>query len=363
VSVVADARSSRTAIGERMAALVYRGPGTLRQEALPLPHLAPGDVLVRVRAASLCGTDLKILAFGHPRIPEGTARVLGHEFAGEVAATAAAEAPEGTRVGVVPDVGCGACPECDAGLDALCPRAEAFGITMDGGLAAYVRVPARAVARGHLVALPPEIAFDEAALLEPMSCVLHAHQATATARGDSVLVLGAGPMGLMHAALARHLGARPIVVSDPWPERRARADALGAQAVAPERLQDALGTLTGGRGFDVVVVTAPRPEAVEVALASAAPRGRVNLFAALPRPAAPPSFPVNRIHYRRLVVTGTTGSTVAQYRTTVELVRQGALDLRPFITRRARFDEVETVLERIRARREVKVVLRPHEGS
>lgn len=358
-----DASSRRPAVAETMVALVYRGPGVLRLEALPLPPLGPGDVLVRVRAASLCGTDLKILAHGHPRIPEGTARVLGHEFAGEVVATTTAAVAEGTRVGVVPDAGCGACRECHAGLDALCPRAEALGITIDGGLAAYVRIPARAVARGHLIPLPPELSFDEAALLEPLSCVLHAHQAIGTARGDGVLVLGAGPMGLMHVAVARHLGAHPVLVSDPWPGRRARAEALGAAAVPPEHLQEALGRLTDGRGFDVVVVTAPRAEAVETALASAAPRGRINLFAALPRGAGPPPFPVNLIHYRRLVVTGTTGSSVVHYRSALELVQQGALDLGAFITRRAGFGEVETVLERIRARDEVKVVLRPHEGS
>ena len=350
---------------DTMLAVVWRGPDRLAAERVPLPRLEPGDLLLRVRAASVCSTDLKILAHGHFKIPAGTSRVLGHELAGQVEQFApdgrpAAPLAPGVRVGVAPNLGCGRCDACADGLDHLCPDYEALGITLDGGLAEFVRIPARAVARGHVIPLPDGVADDQAALVEPAACVLNAHEAAGTGPGDRVLILGAGPMGLLHVLIARLAGAAAVVVADPWPERRGRAADLGADlAVAPAELEAAARRVTGGRGFDVVMVTAPRPEAQAQAVGLAAVRGRVQFFAGLPRHSPPPALDTNAIHYRQLVVSGTTGASVRQYRRTLELVAAGRLRLDGLISRRAPLTDAAAVFEELKARKLVKAVFQP----
>lgn len=344
-----------------MKAAVYRGPGRVAVERVPLPALQDGDLLVRVRRASVCATDLKIAAVGHFKIAPGSVRILGHEFVGEVVRPVP-EYPElaaGTRVVVAPNIGCGSCRACVRGLDNLCSRYEALGITLDGALAEYVRVPALFVRRGNVVPVDDGVDDDEAALIEPMSTVLAAHEAVHTAPGDRVAVVGAGPMGLMHVVFARAAGASTVVALEPLPARRELARRLGADgAFAPEEAPTAVERHTGGEGFDVVVVSVPVVEAQEQALRLAAVQGRVHLFAGLPRGAEPPRLDTNAIHYRQLLVTGTTGASAWQFRRTVQLVSGGRLALRPLISQVVGLDEVPGVLASARRPEELKSVVR-----
>ncbi|MCS7173796.1 MAG: alcohol dehydrogenase catalytic domain-containing protein [Armatimonadetes bacterium] len=337
------------------AAVCTPGEG-ISLETWPPPRLEPGDVLVRVRAASICATDLKIVRQGHFRIPPGTRRILGHEIAGEVVEVRAPEftVRVGQRVGLVPNVGCGRCGACTAGLDSLCPDYDALGITLDGGFAELVRVPARAVQRGHVVPLPEDVTFEEAALAEPLSCALNAHEVVATGPGDRVLVLGAGPMGLLNALVARIRGAGEVVVVDPWPQRREAALRLGAdEALSPEvvpQLEDS---------FDVVIVTAPDPRAQEQAVRAAAVRGRVNFFAGFPAECTPPLLDTNRVHYRQLLLTGTTGQTVAHYHRALHLLPRLRPHLVYLVTDRQPLEEVAAAMASMAARRSLKAVLFP----
>lgn len=344
-----------------MHAAVYEANRGLSVQEIPTPRLQPGELLVRVRAASLCGTDLKILRHGHFKIPPGCRRVLGHELAGDVEETRAlVPAPQvGARVGVVPNLGCGRCERCADGEDNLCREHDALGITLDGGFAEYVRIPAAAVARGHVVPLPESVSYEEGVLVEPMSCVLNAHEAVQTEAGDRVLIFGAGPMGLMHLLMARARGARSVVVADPWPERRRRAEEFGADETVPPGEVGGLAGADGRKGFDVVMVTAPRPEAQQQAIEAAAIRGRVNFFAGLPAGTPPPALNVDAVHYRQLLITGTTGSNARQYRQTLELIGSGGLELGRLISRRAPLQDLDGVVSAIAAKKELKVILYP----
>lgn len=339
------------------AAVCVPGEG-ISLEEVPEPALQPGDVLVRVRAASICATDRKIIRQGHPKIPPGTRRILGHEIAGEVVEVRAPEerVRVGQRVGLVPNVGCGRCSACAVGLDSLCPWFDAIGITLDGGFAEYVRVPARAVQRGHVVDLPEGVTFEEGALAEPLSCTLNAHEAVRTAPGDRVLILGAGPMGLLNALVAKICGAAEVVVTDPWPQRREVALQMGADGTLPP---EAIPELQNG--FDVVIVTAPNAQAQEQAIQAVGVRGRVNFFAGLPAGRGP-ELDTNRVHYRQLFLTGTTGQTVEHYRRALRLLPR----LRPYllhlVTGRHPLEEVGLALEATSAKRSLKVVLLPAGG-
>jgi len=348
-----------------MMAAVYRGPGRVGVETAAVPEAGEGDLLLRVRAASICATDLKIAAHGHFKIPAGTPRILGHEFVGEVVA-GGGEYPElqrGARVGVAPNVGCGRCPACIRGLDNLCPSYEAIGITLDGALAEYVRIPAVFVRRGNVIPIAPEVPDEEAALIEPMSCVLAAHEAAATGPGDRVLVMGAGPMGLMHILYARAAGASLVIALDPLPVRRDYALRFGADGAAtPEELEEAIRRFTGGEGFEVVIVSVPLREAQERAVQAASIQGRIHFFAGLPRGSDLPTLDVNAIHYRQLVVTGTTGAGAWQYRRAALLVARRRFILAPLVSERIGLDEAAGVLSSARPAEGLKTIVYPRPG-
>lgn len=343
-----------------MKAAVYRGVGQLAVESVPVPALEPGDLLLRVKAASICATDHKIVTRGHFKIPEGSTRILGHELVGEVVTSDYPDLPKGTRVGVAPNVGCGRCSACLQGLDNLCPTYDALGISLDGALAEYVRIPAVFVRRGNVVPLGGDVRDAELALIEPASCVVAAHEAVNTRFGDRILVYGAGPMGLIHILYARAAGAGAIVVVEPQPERREIALRLGADAaVPPEEAAAAHQRFTGGTGFDVVIVSVPVRESQEQAVQLTAVQGRIHLFAGLAKGAALPTIDTNLIHYRQIVLTGTTGASARQYRRTAQLVTQKQLDLSPLVTAEIRLDQVSDVFTAKAPPTQLKVVVRP----
>lgn len=312
-----------------MKAAVHHGPGRLTVDEIPTPAVGAGDVLVGARAASICGTDMRIHRSGHRRIADGQSRVLGHEIAGLVIeADAVSGFHPGDRVSVVPNLGCGTCRECRLGLNNMCADHDAFGITMDGGFAEYVHVPARAVMRGNLVRLPSAVSYVAGALIEPFSCCYRGQRQVGVGYEDVVVIVGAGPIGACHVMLARLAGASRIIVSDLVTTRLQLAASLGADVtVGPDSdLETIVRAETGGRGADVVITTVSSPDVQSSAVRLLAPMGRLNLFAGL-SPDAPAAIDTNLVHYRALLVTGTTGSSYADYAAAMRIVGEGRVDL------------------------------------
>jgi L-iditol 2-dehydrogenase len=322
-----------------MRALVYHGRDDLRMEDRPIPTPAEGEVVIRVRACGICGTDLKIARGEHRAYPAGTVRIPGHELVGDVAAIGAGSvgAAEGDRVAVAPNIACGDCGPCRTGRPNICEHYESVGLTMDGGFAEYVRIPRRAVEQGNLLPLPSDADAAELTLFEPLAAVLRGARATATSPGDVVLVCGAGPIGLLHVMVARTRGARRIIVSEPSPARRDQALAMGAtDAIDPtaDDLTAAVRERSDGRGADVVIAAVPVPAVFDAAIGLAAVGGRVNFFAGLPSGRGRLELDANLIHYRELVVTGTTANTTEDCREALALLRSGAFDPSALITAR-----------------------------
>lgn len=320
-----------------MLALVYQGPNDLRLERRDVPEPGRGDVVLAMRACGICGTDLKIARGEHRAYPAGTIRVPGHEIAAEVAATGPGVETlrEGDRVFVAPNLGCGECPACRAGRLNLCQRAQAFGITIDGGFADYLRVPAGAVEQGVLLPVPRDADPAAISLAEPLASVIRGARATSTGEGDTVLIFGAGPIGILHLFVAKARGAEQILVCEPSASRREQAAAFGATAaIGPDDVERAVSDLTEGRGADVIVTAVALAAVQEQALALAAVGGRVNYFGGLPTGRSEIRIDSNLIHYRELIVTGTTANTTADCREALELVLSGALDSRPLISAR-----------------------------
>jgi len=347
-----------------MLAAVYYGINDLRLEEVEDPSIANDEALVKVRVASICGTDLRILASGHFKIPPGTKRILGHEFSGEVIELG----PEvknlklGMRISVAPNIGCGVCDECLRGFNNLCPDYQAFGINIDGAFAQYVRIPGAAIRQGNVMPIPDVISDEVAALCEPFSCCYHGSLACHITPNDTVLIIGAGPIGLMHIALARLSGALKVMVSEIIEERVAQAKHFGADCVLNPVKEDLVSRVkeeTNGKGADVVIVTVASPEVQEQALEVAARHGRINIFAGLPKEREEAHFHSNLIHYKELVVTGTTGSSTYDYRRAMNILTSGRVDLSPLISEKFKLKDVLQAFQFAASRKAFKVIITP----
>lgn len=328
-----------------MLAAVYHGPNDLRVEQAPRPEINPEEMLLRVLRANICGTDLRILHGGHRQYPPGTVRIPGHEVVGEIAEIGANVEgyTVGQRVFVAPNMGSGHNRQTIAGHN-LDPDYRAIGINLDGAFAEYMRVPAAAIRQGNVMPVDETVDPAVAALIEPLACVLRGQNAVDVHGGDVVVVMGAGPIGILHMKLAHFRGATRVIVSEPAEGRRQQALELGADRVVDPLAED-LGRIvlaeSDGRGADVVIVAAPSKAAQESALTIAAIGGRINFFGGLPKQEPFIRFDSNAVHYKELVVTGTTACSTYDCLRAAEIVRSGRLDLAPLVT--AHFPLAEAV--------------------
>jgi len=320
-----------------LKAAYFYEPGRIVVEETPIPEISDSEMLIRIRAASICGTDLRISKHGHFKIPAGSRRVLGHEIAGEVVQVG--KLIEGYQVGMrvtaTPNIGCGLCEFCRDGYNNMCPNYEAFGISIDGGFQEYMRVPHIAVRGGNIFPIPDGVSFEEAALVEPFSCCYNALRSVNTTHMDTVLVIGAGPIGALHVLLNRIAGAKQIMVADIRQTRLDLIKEFGADLTintSEVPLKDAVMQATGGRGADVVITAVSVPEIQTQAIELLATHGRVNFFGGLGKNVVVP-IDTNRVHYRGLRLVGTTGSTNSDYFKCLTLVEEGRAGLRRLVTK------------------------------
>jgi L-iditol 2-dehydrogenase len=322
-----------------MLAAVYYGPEDLRVEEVPVPEIGPDEALVKVLNANICGTDLRIYKGGHRHYPPGAVRIPGHEVAGEIAALG--EQVRGYEIGqrvfVAPNMGNGRNRATISGNNNMDPDFQAIGINLDGAFAEYMRVPALAIQQGNLMPIHESVDPAVAALIEPLACVLRGQNALNVRSGDVVMVMGAGPIGILHLLLANLRGALRVIVSEPTAGRREQALNFGADRVVDpvrESLPEAVLAESDGRGADVVIVAAPAKAAQEMALEIAAIGGRINLFGGLAKDDPFIRFNSNTVHYKELVVTGTTACSTYDCLQAADIVNAGRLDLAPLVTAR-----------------------------
>lgn len=338
---------SGTSDGSVIAA-VLQGVDDLVVRDWRVPAPAPGELLLAVEAATVCGTDLRILT-GAKTSNVAPPVVLGHEIAGRVAALGDGVGgfSVGDQVGVAPIISCGTCAHCRLDLENACQRVDILGYNLDGGLAERLLVPAHAVDRGNVVATTTEVAPELLCIAEPLSCVLNGHERTGVAPGDTVLVMGAGAIGLLHTQLARLSGASHVIVSEPLASRRAVADDLGATTTVDPTAEDLAAVVadaTGGLGADATVVCIGIPALVDEALRRTRVGGRVNIFAGLSGEGRS-EIAANLIHYNELVVTGVTGSRRRDYERAVRLIEEGAVDVAPLVTHRFAVADARAAIE------------------
>lgn len=322
-----------------MLAAVYHGPEDIRVETVPRPEIGPDEVLIKVLNANICGTDLRIYKGGHRHYPPGAVRIPGHEVVGEIAEMGdqVVGYAVGQRVFVAPNMGYGRNRATISGNNNMDPDFQAIGINLDGAFAEYMRVPALAIQQGNLMPIQDGVDPAVAALIEPLACVLRGQNAINVHDGDVVVVMGAGPIGILHLKLARLRGALRVIVSEPSADRRQQALALGADCVVDPIHDDLRAVVlaeSGGRGADVIIVAAPSKAAQQSALDIAAIGGRINFFGGLAKHDPFIQLDANVVHYRELVITGTTACSTYDCLRAADIVNSGRLDLAPLITSR-----------------------------
>jgi len=320
-----------------LAALLY-DRNDLRLEEVGTPGIREDEVLLKVKSAAICGTDVRMFKNGYKGITPQTPRVLGHELSGVIAAVGSRVkgCKEGMRVAVAPNMGCGVCNACVRGDSHLCKTYKALGINVDGGFAEYVAIPSEAVRSGNVIELAENVSFDEAALNEALSCVYNGFQRCAVRPGNRVLIIGAGPIGIMHAKLAKMAGASRVYINDLSEERMDVCGEIDGSfvTVKSEVLDEFIMDDTGGEGVDVCITACPAPAAQRKALELAAINGRINFFGGLPADRQDVSLNTNLIHYKQLIVTGSTRANVLQFRETLEFIASGILDVKKLVTGR-----------------------------
>lgn len=341
-----------------MKAAVLVEPGRIELESRTAPRPRGGEVLVQVLQVTLCGTDVKIARDGHFKLRKGDTRVLGHEIFGVVSEVGSDQEHflPGDFVGLTPNVGCGVCRMCLRGLNQMCPKYEAFGVSMDGGLQERLLIPEWVLARGNLFKLPTGISSDWPSLLEPASCCFSGQERIDIAIGDSVLIVGAGPIGAIHARIARARGAGMVIVANRSEGRLEQIECDLRINTSSSDLYDEIMRVTSGEGVDAVLLAAADPALAEVGTRLLSRHGRLNVFSGIGA-RENPKLEANLIHYRSLTITGTTGSSNLDYARTLQLVHQRQLSLEGLVTHSYPLDEAQAALENAMQGRGMKTMI------
>ena len=322
-----------------MRAAVFHGVGDLRIEERPELAVGSGQVLVKVAACGVCGTDRHIL---HGEFETFPPVIIGHEFAGEVVRVGegVGDLRPGDRVAVDPNMPCGICRPCRRGQIHLCQNLRALGVDWDGGFAELCCVP-----RAQCYTLPQGVALREGAMTEPLACCLRGIQQAAIRPGDVVAVIGGGAIGQMLAQLARQAGAARVVLSEPVAERREMALSLGADQVIDPARDDPLaagGALAGGA--DVVIEAVGSRATTAQALTWAAPGGTVLWFGVTP-PGHLIEVEPNLIFRKELTIAGARINPFT-HGAAVDLLASGRIRVAPLITQTIPLEALPEVLAR-----------------
>ncbi|MFV0405673.1 MAG: alcohol dehydrogenase catalytic domain-containing protein [Propioniciclava sp.] len=325
-----------------MRAAVLAALDTLELREVPTPVVDDYSALVKVQACTVCGSDIRILHHGNPRVKPP--QILGHESAGEVVAVGAGvtRVQVGDRVALGGDVPCGECAYCQDHMGTNCAINYALGYQYPGSFAEYVLLNKKTLDHGPVHRIPDGVSYAEAALAEPLACVLNGLERTPVALGDTVVIVGAGPIGCMMIPVVKRMGAAKVVVVQRSRNRVQAAYDFGADVVICSAEEDAIARVlaeSDGIGAHLVITANPSPQSHADALVMARNRGQINLFGGLAAGSSV-ELDTNLIHYKELVVAGAHGALPSHHRRALDLIATGGIDFTRFISHTFGLDEV-----------------------
>lgn len=345
-----------------MLAIRFYKPGELRAERVPIPDPGPGELVVKSHVALTCGTDVKMFRRGHPLA--NPPQIMGHEFAGTVSAVGPGvqNFKLGMKVVAANSAPCNSCFYCLMHQPNLCEHLDEsiVGFTWPGTYAEYVRIPERIV-RQNTFQIPDGIPLENVASLEPLACVVHGWDLVNPMPGGTTIIIGGGPIGLLHAQLARLHGGNKVVLTDIVIDRLREAEKIGVDATfnpGTEDLNARVLELTEGRGADVVVEAVGRSETWESAPALARKGGTVLLFGGCPSGTSVP-FNAEKIHYGELHIQGAFHHTPAAVDRAFRLIVSGQVSIKPLISHEMPLQKAEEALQLMESGKALKVALRP----
>lgn len=345
----------------KMLAAMFYAPMDVRLEALPIPKPGPGEVLIKVAAATTCGTDVKTYRRGHPLLFRHTPAGFGHEVAGVVAATGSGvtQCREGDAVVVANSAPCMACFYCRRGQYSLCENL----LFLNGAFAEYLLVPERIV-RLNLHLIPAGTSFVAAALTEPLACAVHGIDACNITPDDTVAIIGCGPLGLLLAATAKLHGVR-VIVTGRGSERLSLASHFGADLVidvsdmsAQAQCNVVRARTEGQRGADIVIEAVGTPETWEMAARIARPGGFVNLFGGCASGTSV-TFETYPIHYGELTIKGVFHHTPAYFAQALDLIANHRIDVEALVTARLPLASILEAFDLLQRKQGIKYALIP----
>jgi len=345
-----------------LKAAILEGIDRIGVKEIPSRAPGPGEIALRVKVCAVCGSDVRIFHHGNPRVRPPA--VIGHEIAAEVTAVGSGvdQFRIGERVALGADVPCGRCSWCQNGLGNNCPENHAIGYQFPGGFAEEMTLAPMVVSFGPVTRVPDGVSDEEAALAEPLACAINGLEMCSPRVGETLCIIGAGPIGCMMIELGRHMGAAEIIVIQRSRARLELARPFGADHYLCAEDADVLGAvkeITRGRGPDIVVTTCGSVEAHEQAIEMVAKRGRVNLFGGLGKGARNLSVPSNAIHYKECFVLGSHGSVPRQHVAAMALIEKRVVNVGRCITHRFPLDRIRDALAAAEKHEGLKVMVTP----
>lgn len=346
-----------------MKAAVYCGIDHIEIQEVPLPEVDDESALVKVHACAVCGSDLRTFHHGNKRVKPGT--IMGHEISGEIVAVGknVTSLKVGDRVALGGDVPCGQCYFCKKGIGNNCQDNFALGHQFPGGFAEYLLLNRMTIAYGPVTKLPDHVCYEDGALAEPLACVLNGLDLSPVHLNDTVVVIGAGPIGLMIAQVAKEMGASKVIVVNRSRHRLEIAKKLGVGDVyvcageedAVQRVMEE----TDHLGANVVFTANSSPASQGDALRMAVNRARVNFFGGLAKDLGAVSIDTNIIHYRELLVTGSHGAMPHQHAAAVDMIASGRIDISKFRTQEFALENILEAFQAAEDHNGLRVIVKP----
>ena len=330
-----------------MLAAVFYAPNNIAVQQVPISRR---KAILKVSACAVCGYDARVFRNGHRKVQPPV--ILGHELCGEVQDDIIAgdgmTINAGSRVAICPLIPCLQCPYCRIGDYNLCINLREIGSTSDGGFAQYVTIPEQLIRMGGLVPVPDNLTDEEAALLEPLACCLNSYTRMFPITKESpVVIIGDGPMGLIHLQLFKRLSSSRVAIVGKVPLRMEKARAMGADAVfaySPDTAHDVLNFAGASSGAEVIVIATSNPIAFELATKVSARNSKINVFAGMP---TGQTFLLdsNWLHYNQISITGTFSSTPKMLSEATRIASEKMIDLSAIVTHKYSLPQIQEAIE------------------